>query len=161
MGQKKSEILLPSVVSPAQKISVFHTSRCMQQVASLQQFCFHLCADTHRRICRVPRVVMLATGTVELDSCSSWYNNTVQSDMASKLFWPLLGRQPFWTPDRTWNYSDFSWLCSTLSRQFQDTGLSTVDNLSTRFALRLIQNISYSPNRRTYAAGKKCTARAC
>ena len=64
---------------------VFHRSRCMQQVSSLQQLCCHLCADTHRRICRVPRVVMLATGTVELDSCSSWYN-TVQSDMASKLF---------------------------------------------------------------------------
>jgi len=76
------------------------------------------------------------------------------------FFWTLLGRQPFWIPDRTWKYSDFSWFCSTLSRQFQGTGHSIVDNLSTRFALRLIQNISHSPNRRTYAAGKQCTVHA-
>jgi hypothetical protein len=57
----------------------------MQQVSSFQQLCCYLCAITHRHICRVPKVVMLATGTVELYSGSS-YNKTGRSEWGQNVF---------------------------------------------------------------------------
>ena len=67
----------------------------------------------------------------------------------------------FESQTRTWTYSDFSWFCSTLSRQCQGIRHSTVHNLATRYPLRLIQNVPDSPNRRTCAAGTKCVAMRC